>query len=614
MSNMNILPYETLSRIFQGLTRHDLIQCQKVCRTWRVPARDVFLKKIHLRKNVNIIKLLSTIDDNPTYLNNVKQLVLGTAASISVPQAERLFSVITGGIKEIQIQADDSLMSLSKTTTLCKTVCSKITVTPFVPHETYCTLIEPLCQSLTSVCWKNGATLEFFSNFSQLQEIDISATRNLNTFEKWLPLFEQHDYLKSIQGYLTIDDAEDSLNRYMLMKSDKERNMILGKLSNLETLFVQNYEFFPNTIKIITKYLIGLQQFRFHQRISKNWTQNQLDVFSNEFLNFLNNMVNYYVELRMDRPALSRCLTTIFHKVFDQLPQSTHCPRRILKIHLIPYDNNKIAMKSMKTSPYSQLERSVDLKITMDEHETIVQHVKESQAQVNALYFRANSGDIPSTYFSMMQELLDVLPSITKISFAVPQNRGKKFYHKNGACQYTQVKYLELSTYETKGRRRHFSFEQVKRKHIWNDCISMFPEIKFLKLKYFTGVWKSDLREYNISLKNVELERLHLDVTPVFKKLYYVTFNLDFVLDIQTYDERHFYKISVNSLETTKIDGAMAEDSFKKGSIRVRIQVADLQFINLYLFKCSLRDNMGRVYYYLDNYMDLVKEAKISLV
>lgn len=614
--SLDNLPYETLSRIFYGLTQNDLIQCQKVCRSWRMPARDTFLKIVHLRENRNIDELLSVIEDIPSYLGNIKQLVLGYNAHISVHQAERLLCGITGVVEEIQIYVIDSAISLSQASMLSKTMCSKITAyCTSCQYGLYDSLIKPLHQSLTSASWYHGVTLEFLSNFHQLQDINLRNARNLNNFERWLPLFEQLDRLKSIRGSLTINDSEDFLNNYMLTKSDQERNRILKKLSKLETLKVHVQKLCTSSIRFITRYLIGLKDMEYVCYSTATWTHSQLDAFSNDLLNFTSNLTNYHVDASMDRATLLYCFSSFFPKVLHQVPRIAQCISRVLSLRIIDssYSTNNITISHETSSPQFRL--SLNIRLPSNEFKAIFENVKEFQTQFGELSLHASSFKENSlTYLTILHELPNVLRSLTYVSLGVPLGRLKKLDIPEQEYQFRQVKYLELTSIRVDGSRSHFCFEQLQRKYIWDDYISTFPEIKYLRLSYFTGVWKPKSNEFHILLNNIKLETLYLDVTPVFTKSKF-TARTHFILDVKSHNRRCFYKISLNYLQITNITEAMAEVLWGEGCTRIRIHALDLEFINLYLYPKDLsRSRYGYIHNYLDHHcMNMIMEAKISL-
>jgi hypothetical protein len=222
------------------------------------------------------------------------------------------------------------------------------------------------------------------------------------------------------------------------------------------------------------------------------------------------------------------------------------------------------------------------------------------------------------THILILQQILDHLPDLDRVSLYLTTRFDQiELYTRH----YNNVKHLELN-----------GNSEVDENQV-DVLTSMFPKIKYLKLNYFSGVWKEDSKEYQIQLHDLALERLYLDISPIFMKVkpfslkvggilfeeVQTTENSEgrlkddyFLLDVKTTEnsEHRIFKVALDYVSVVEINDVEARELDKV--IRVVILVDRLQFITMCLYKDVFKVNPDQ--FYIQNRKSEVIEGTIRLV
>jgi hypothetical protein len=143
--------------------------------------------------------------------------------------------------------------------------------------------------------------------------------------------------------------------------------------------------------------------------------------------------------------------------------------------------------------------------------------------------------------------------------------------------------------------------------------ITLFPDMTLLKLRYFCGIYKR--KRYLLLLKENALDRLHLDVSSVYKRIQNVnkrrlTFATDyFFIDIYILSRKThcYFKVSLDYFGIEAVDDGLFGDA-----IHLQLVIKDLQWLTIYMYPNICQTNNLDRRYFEDHPLD-IKEAHIHI-
>lgn len=617
-ASLNFAPDEILFNIFQDLSQRDLNVCQRVCRSWYLPAHLLFLKELHMKDTSDVDQFLAFIGRSPLYLDTVKKLELGDGRNTTRIDREKLKQLLSyrfSNVRTLFIYGSVLFEDLVKDLEMRQLVAAACPIIESVPcvsvgegQEIYIKEFKKdLKHSLTTVGLGEEDTLEFLCDFSQLQELDVSEAIGYSNFQSWLPIFEHPYQLKKLHGSFKEEDPDQFAETYLRLKTDKERSVILEKLSKLEMLCIEEATFVdPNTIQFIAGFLTGIETFNFY---AQHWPEEHADTFNGAFLDVITRSTTGNIDITC--LLLKKYLDDILKKTLQPRPSpKMHCVTRELQLlydESVDFDFQGLSLKSEKIND-GQMKRHVCF--VFSEYISFMRYVqttltvgycRDKNMNINAFRFTLRKKYI-TDYLSILQETLDKLASVTKVALTlidIPNDDGKQMLKKTRKKRYHRVTHLELS-----------SFKELTQTDTFLAFVSMFPDIQYLRMFYFSGI-RHDNR-YMIPIDHMVLERLYLDVSPVFKTL--ADTNTFFVLEVQQLSknaQKQRYKVFYNDLRIALIDGETQEE---KNALHVDIVVYALNYLTLYLYKDILDGHSFFSNKYIESCVEDIMEARISFM
>lgn len=283
MTTILNLPDEILRMIFESqLYFEEVAQCQIVCRAWYLPAHIVLLKDIQLESFEHADSFIASIDHNPNplYLKAVKNITLNTWGSdnreSSTPCNKEKFNKLFfrfPNLEELAIH-DSSEFVESFDDEICKTFLEKYPKLKFeadldldiegtTKYDDLMYKVRLLATKIhtngfSNVVRHGGGLAQCLIQFTRLQT--IYASRSFDSFQTWLPLFENLSSLTEVRAATSVDETNYFMERYLGTKSEETQNLIVKNLLNINTLYWDNDEgFCLNGIKFIAKYMTGLK-------------------------------------------------------------------------------------------------------------------------------------------------------------------------------------------------------------------------------------------------------------------------------------------------------------------------------------------------------------------
>lgn len=625
MSSFNSLPDEILYNIFKRVSRYCLRECRKTCRSWYLPALSLYIKTVTLISNRGVESLIQYMDEYPAHVNLIKQLEIkmgnSTACSplFEAKCLERLFTR-TLNIKELYIEGGRKLKKSQIHKSIAK-ACPKLERLECPDNEDfklYNNLIDELHEQLINLRLDYTRT-KLKYKFSRLQELFVEDSTYYNNCNRMLELFNQEFTLQKLNCNFDFPDTEGFFEEYMESKTEEERNTAIEKMAKLGTLFLSDTIFCLPSLSFIAQHFTGLNQFQMTDSLVRSdddtWEEEQLNFASGEFMDFLCGMKQFYVHLnRMFKHDLDVCLETIIDKFYNQLPPQCYCSNNILTLTLkddglwLLDDDALIAMESKKIS-HNQVERRFE--VFFQGHRSVAKTIKSvlSKQDISTLQYSAfceRRDVLPAAYLPVLQEMLEVLPNVRDVDLSVPghqYNFPKELKQK----QFPQVKHLILN-----------SNREVNRMYIWDGCLHMFPGIKKLTLRYFSGMLKVNIKQYQIFLKGIELDVLTLDVSPILLKSYRsksIDHHTDqhnyyfFILYVETKTCKRLYRVSFRDLSATEIDEAYLGGltGNEKFYLKAHISVDKIKYITMVLYQ---KVTCG--FYAIKTYLDRVPRETIQ--
>lgn len=397
-------------------------------------------------------------------------------------------------------------------------------------QKLYYNLVARYAHSLTYVDVEYGlidegtATLQICNAYPKLKHItmrtmcfDAAVTMN-----QLLGLFDGPLSVETLN--VSVKDIEDEyfMERYLNERTSTAQDLIIKKLSKMTELRMDSFSCYKNIINFVARYMTGLRTLEytlFGHEVERLRDEAAKTAF-HELLDLACWLGNSNISFGMvDRAYLFKYLTLAFKKFYLHLPprnvNSPNSPRllvdRILKIqtndYLDPWEPlinlSLILERTSGNCQTSKMEFSVSESSTNNLLRVVGKDTLKD-CNINTLEFfyvydpRCRITISFDNFMSVCEELLSSLPTVTKVCLSVPHGLQRMDHPFK---KFSQVKHLTL--------------EAKKPMHeqycIWERSTKMFPGVQYLSLRYFTGVYKRSLKQYQISLPEAKLERLYLD-------------------------------------------------------------------------------------------------------
>ncbi|KAI8369797.1 hypothetical protein EDC96DRAFT_503427 [Choanephora cucurbitarum] len=605
--NITLIPPEIWESVFRYLSSQNLFQCQKVCQAWHLPAQRVFLEHVFLKNQYDVEQFLQSFAAFKTKdpFNHVKRITIGrnytmpSRARLSLaselmkqlvtqfPQIQQL--VISGNCIDLTYFAKPNMLEamLDHWPSLSVFRVDWVLV-QFEKRKIYLDIIYQLRHRMTELTLYDhdyvtlafGGPCQFLRQFPRLQHLKIIPQDSIDNMEKCLEVLEGCPQLISLDMYIQEEDREGFLDDYLKPKEWCQRLEIKENWSRIQSLDLNLGIFSVHAIGFIIEHFKGLHHWTVGLALDhvNTWTQQQRHLFSHSFLNRLCECTNYRL-----RPILIH---------YDEDDQFT---RSILEKHLVAshnhlvidlYNNQMEFGFDYNNAPANSRKYSIELVADKREHtvymthyfnqitERQISHLNErlfAKLQVNTLTLNMG-GLFQFTEHVSVQQWMEHLPSVTQLNISLPI----RCCYSDTLLQHKPIYPQITSVQLTAGHALWIN------KATFSQLAYSFPSLKYLSLWFCSGVWED--RTFLVDMVESNLERLHLDVTPVSiqtgkiltRPIYF--HEAHFILKVSTKKGTVYYRVGLDYLQLEKIPACIEEEF-----ITVHLKFQSIQYVNLYL-------------------------------
>ncbi|KAI8357284.1 hypothetical protein BD560DRAFT_449309 [Blakeslea trispora] len=606
-SNLALIPPEIWESVFRYLSSQNLFQCQKVCQAWHLPAQRVFLEHVFLKNQYDVKQFLQSFATFKTKqpFSYVKKITIGR--NYTMPSRARL-SLASDLMKQLVIQFPhiQQLIISGNCIDLAyfakqEMIESMLTHWPLLnvfrvdwvllqpeKRRIYLDIMYQLRHRMTEltlydhdyVTLASGGTCQFLRQFPKLQHLKIIPQGSIDTMEKCLKVLEGCLQLTSLDMYINEGDQEGFVNRYLESKEHHERLKIKESWSYIQSLDLNLGVFSVHAIEFIVQYFEGLRHWTVGLAMDhvNAWTEQQRNVFSQSFLDRLCACTDYRL-----RPIL------IHYDEDDQLTRlilEKHLSSSVNCLEIDLYNNQMEFGFDYNNAPANAKKYSIELVANKREHTAYMTHYFNQLTERQISHLNASvlahlkvhtlilnmSGLFQSTEYLFIEQWMQHLPFVTCLNIVLPN----RCYYSNTLFRkkpiYPQVTSVQLTAGHALWVNKS-TFAQLS---------YSFPSLKSLSLWLCSGVWEN--RTFSVDMANNDLERLHLDVTPVSvqtgkvltRTIYF--HEAYFILKICTQNTTVCYRVGLDYLQLEEI-APCAEQEF----ITVCLKFKSIQYVNLYL-------------------------------
>ncbi|CEP15589.1 hypothetical protein [Parasitella parasitica] len=624
-NTISFIPPELWQVIFSYLSARSNYECQRVCKTWYLPARRIFLNHIVLKNRYDLEEFLRCFADTNRLNEAVKKLTIGCAYTMPdraglLLQSEAITNLIDRfpNVQTITVSVNcidlenftlPHIMTamLKKWTSLGVFRVNQILLSS-EKIKIYLQTVYYLRQRMTElslydheyVTKEMGGPSQFVSMFPRLKHLKIIPQQgSFDSFSDCLTII-QHcgQQLESLDMHSKKENEDKELLAAIRSKDDQEA------LARIKVLKLTMTSFCINTIRFIIQHFVGLQKVTFgfvYAKVS-DWTENQKMIFTSDFLKYL----------CARREYLLRPLTISYKEEDDYLKRilTSHYTANDKKLDLhtrvILYNNNTQFGYDYNNAVANSSKFSLQLLSTKLQHgklqrtsyfthfyngnnaRDILDTFKVSSSAVQATSLTLDLGgmcifidSIPHLFY----QLLAMAPGISRLFIVWPRNyceNNSIVWPEEDVPNYPCVTYLELTAGLTS----------------WIDMFmlplvsNMFPALNHLSMQLFSGYWHESSKAFVINLPQTRLTRLYLDVTPVRIQTgnvlkQQITFNeAFFILKVtklldHTTTQEFYYRVSLDYLIVSFIEDL--EQVEKREYLTVHVIIKNIDYINLNL-------------------------------
>ncbi|CAO0789242.1 unnamed protein product [Mucor circinelloides] len=624
-SVISIIPPEIWQVIFSHLSTRNNYECQRVCKSWYLPARRAFLDHVVLKSRYDLEEFLRCFIDGNTFSESIKKFTIGYAYTMPsraglLLQSEAIHTLIDRfpNIQEITVSVNcidlenftqpHILSAILTKWTLLRVFRVNQILLSTEKIRIYLQTMYHLRQRMTElalydhdyVTKEMGGASHFVSMFPQLRHLKIIPQQgNIDSFSDCLPILEHcGQHLESLDLHSKKEDEDKEL---LLGDRSAEEQQ---KLARIKTLKLTMTNFCTNTIHFIIHNLVGLQKLTvgFVYANLSDWTENQKIVFTNDFLSYLCSRHEYFLRpLTINYKEDDAYLVQILSRHYS----ASNSEKVDLHSRLVLYNNNtqfgydynnaianssKFSLQLLSNKlQYGKLQRTSYFThfYTGSNARDILGTFKVATSIKQATSLTLDLGGMCIFLDSiprLVYQFLAMAPQVSTLSIVWPRNysENNSFVWPEDTAHFPNVTYLEL----TAGLASWVDISMLPL------VSSMFPALSYLSMQLFSGYWHEASRAFVVNLPQSELTRLHLDVTPVriqsgnvLKEQ--ITFaEAFFILKVtklqdNTTTSESYYRVSLDYLEVTCIkDLGQAQG---RDYLTVHIIIKDIQYLNLYL-------------------------------
>lgn len=402
--------------------------------------------------------------------------------------------------------------------------------------------------------------IDCVADFPRVQEL-YDQSGHFSSFQLILPVFDRLEHVQSIYITSIREDQTDFAETYIASKSKDQQNLIIQRLSKVKDV-KWKYQGGLNTdsAMFINKYLTGLDILGIHSTVEQKWRYPRMQQTFRDYILESFCSAKFYSSLVYDKVedlTLGDCFSDIVKSVFNDAPSNIN---RILKVNLhdIFFPRCDLLSLEVESSPPRSYRMITIVSPNVHLFKEVMDRMMEHGGHLNdvdelILEIPQDEQMFSESYY----EILAYMSSLKKVTLQVP----KKVVEKPNEQPYGYYDFLEneptMVNEPTVVKELTMVNElTIKVHNCYTEFPSLlyqlskrFPNLKYLKMDRFCGVWEDGTLEFQVKLASYSLECLTLDITRV--KIDMQSNNVEsdfFVVDVKflANAKRYSYKVSVD--------------------------------------------------------------------
>lgn len=620
ISNFNSIPAEIWENIFIKLPTCTQNECQRVCKRWYLPAQRSFLEHIVLASYFEVEKFIScfmtygtissfasvrtfrigstyttperarhllesnAIETLINYFPHVVKLVIsGNCIDLDYFLKQDIVNAMSNNWPNLQIfRVDSGWLHPDKRKIYLQTNYSlrkKISQLTLYEHN--------------DVTQGMGGLKAYLTSFPNLQKIKV-VSREICNLESCLPIIQHCQRLTALDVYVTREDVGCVLDRYVEKGGD--RISFKQKLMSLQSLKITMASFCTFTIDFIIQHMFGLQDITVgvNRTNVEEWNEIQKYTFSHGFLDFLcERKVFTFRSLQFNYNEENDYVNEILQKLYHQIP--LHQGKVEKHVNLV-LNNNSPESGADYNNMFSNIRNFVfEMGSKIQENNSLIR-------TASFTHFIQHEGGLRNKSLKYLGHMDTVLNDITNLTFdaygmwvlihVVPkifQDTIQQFQNLHKVTVHLSRNYPKKSSFLCRdvttvhSQLTHLEITAGNALHIEEDMLPLasksFPSLKYLSLWFNCG-WYYE-QEFIIDMQDTDLERLHLDVTPirVQTEKIFKSPKPFFILKVTT-NQTFYYRVSLDYLSVIKEQDLQHQDY-----LTVHVLFKNISFVNLYLYR-----------------------------
>ncbi|KAI7894973.1 uncharacterized protein EV154DRAFT_48903 [Mucor mucedo] len=620
--NINNIPAEIWESIFDKLPTCSQNECQRVCQRWYLPAQRSFLEHVVLASYLEVEKFISCF------------MRFGTAASFGSVKTIRIGSTYTTPDRARHLLESNAIETLIHhfphvVELVISGNCIDLdyflkrdivkAMSTMWPHlqvfrvdsgwlhpdkrkiylQTNYSLRKGISQLTlyehNDVTHSMGGLEAYLTSFPNLQKIKV-VSREICNLESCLPIIQHCQRLHALDVYVTREDARSLLDRFFTQNPQTDPTRFQQKLIALQSLKITMACFCTFAIEFIIHHLFGLRDLTVGvNRINvEEWTEIQKYTFSHGFLDFLCERKTFtFRSLQFNYNEENDYVNEVLHKLYHQLPPGQPAKRVEKHVNLI-LNNNSPESGADYNNMFSNIRNFVfemgskqhkDLLIRTASFTHFIQH--EGGLRNKSLKYLGHMDsilqDITRLTFDaygmwvlihvvpkIFQDTIQQFPNLQQVTVHLSRNYPKKnsFLCRDITTVHSRLTHLEI----TAGNALRIEEDMFP---LASKC---FPSLRYLSLWFLSG-WYNN-HTFTIDMQDTELERLHLDVTPIrvqTEKIYNPPKPF-FILKITTPQSFLSFRVASDYLSLQPYEE-------EEEALTVHLFFKSISFVNLYLYR-----------------------------
>lgn len=635
ISNLTCIPAEIWETVFNKLPNFSQKECQRVCKLWYLPAQRAFLEHVVLASCYDVEKFLEyvLIFGTPASMASVRTIRIGSTytppdrarhllESNAIEQLIHHFPhvmelVISGNCIELEYFLKQDIVQAMRENWPQLQV-FRVDSGWLHPDkrkiylQTNFSLRESIKQLVLYEVTEDMGGLEgYLTSFPNLQKIKV-VSREVCKLESCLPIIEHCQRLTALDLYVTREDVECIFDQYVRQQrhSKADRLSFEEKLLSLQSLKITMATFCYYTIEFIIQHLLGLQQVTIGvNRINvEEWTELQKYTFNHGFMDFLCARKTFsFRSIQINYNEENEYVDQVLQKLYHQLSTDYH--HKVERHVNLILNNNSPESSADYNNMFSNIRNFV---FEMGSEITRNQLLIRSASFTHFIQHEGGLRNKSLKYLKHMDGILDCITSLTFDTFGMwvllhvipnlfedtmqqfchlktvdvhlSRNKASSFMCRDVSTVHPQLTHLKI----TAGNALWIEQNMLP---LASQC---FPSLRYLSLWFNCGYYNEDAKEFIVDMTDTNLERLHLDVTPIrvqtgrILRKQIELHKCFFILKVTTTEDgiNCYYRVSMDYLSILKLVNSLNKyDEEQEEFLTMHLVFKSINYVNLYLYR-----------------------------